>query len=83
MTTQINIKNGGPAFSAEIEWQNNYSPGVEKHQGMTLRDYFAGQALNAIAATLKDGIRPDCLHFLALDAYGIADAMINAREVKP
>jgi len=52
-------------------------------ESMSLRDWFAGQALNAIASTLNDGIRPDELHFLTLDAYGVADAMLAAREVKP
>lgn len=48
---------------------------VERYAGMSLRDYFAGQALAAMTQ------RPDepCSH-LAGRAYLIADAMIAARE---
>lgn len=50
--------------------------------GMTLRDWFAGQALNAMIATRLAGLRPDDLAPFARDSYLIADAMLAAREGK-
>jgi hypothetical protein len=45
--------------------------------GMTLRDYFAAKAMQAII-----GICPKTLpnEELAIDAYQVADAMLKARE---
>ena len=71
MSTIIN--DGGSAFPL-------YLPQDEGNirDGMTLRDYFAGQALNAIAARNTDRTyRGD-----ADEAYSFADAMIAAREAK-
>jgi hypothetical protein len=48
--------------------------------GMTLRDWFAGQALSG---TLADSTRDGYKHDYAKFAYECADAMIKAREVKP
>jgi len=67
---------GGPAFPTGLE----YAPkGFEVSQGMTLRDYFAGQALMGILnnagcfADMKDSD-------VAENAYHAADAMLAARE---
>ena len=67
------IKNGGSAFPL-------YLPQDEGNirDGMTLRDWFAGQALNAIAARNTDRTYRDD----ADEAYSFADAMIAAREAK-
>ena len=46
---------------------------------MTLRDYFAGQALAGIVARGAWDPRSDA----AESAYEYADAMLKAREVKP
>jgi hypothetical protein len=46
-------------------------------QGMTLRDYFAAQAMQGFLGTVKVGC-PDDL--IALGAYNLADAMLKARE---
>ena len=56
--------------------------------GMTLRDWFAGQALVALSADIpaatkvarQDGRSPSST--LALAAYELADAMLEAREGK-
>ena len=48
--------------------------------GMSLRDYFAAKAMQAIVSVLHQGIRPTELNALVHDAYGIADAMLKARE---
>jgi len=58
-------------------------------QGMTLRDYFAAKAMYAMYVTSFEwestGIVRDPHHMaimeeMAKDAYGIADAMLKARE---
>jgi len=68
------INNGGPAFPL-------YLPENEGNirDGMSLRDWFAGQALRAIASRNTDRF------FLedAEEAYRFADAMLAAREAKP
>jgi hypothetical protein len=52
---------------------------------MTLRDYFAGQAIMA-AVTMQEtelagiGLRAEQQNYLAMLAYEIADAMIEARK---
>lgn len=49
------------------------------HGGMTLRDYFAGQAIIATIALDKD--HEQSPEGLAFDAYEIADAMMEQRKV--
>ena len=60
-----------PAFPSEA--YGNAPP----HTGMTLRDYFAAQAMQGFLSSVKVGC-PDDL--IALDAYNLADAMMKARE---
>lgn len=71
--------NGGPAFP-EIDWSK-----VETVKGgypsdnfmnMTLRDWFAGQALAGYAA-FDGSTRPE---LIAEDIYAMADAMLQARS---
>lgn len=58
--------------------------------GMTIRDYFAAKAMQAIiSSALTEGTKtqytiskPDFLECLSLDAYAHADAMLKARESK-
>ena len=68
------INDGGPAFPVASEvsgWHSN---------GMTLRDWFASQALvGLIADPSRDGSTDDRARY----AYAYADAMLRAREVKP
>jgi hypothetical protein len=77
------INNGGPAFpmaGSTREWD-----GVKKQwkpqEGMTLRDWFAGQALAGLVFHNHYGARSD--DEIANGAYAYADAMIAAREAKP
>jgi hypothetical protein len=67
------IDDGGPAFPMSYHPDGNNAD----HQGMTLRDWFAGQALAGLlsydggaAFWEKD----------AKNAYNAADAMIRARK---
>ena len=71
------ISDGGPAFPVPmVPWQDGFV-NVEC-TGMTLRDWFAGQALEGQAH------RFDHPHnhreLLAKDCYEIADAMLKARS---
>lgn len=54
--------------------------------GMTLRDWFAGQALVGVAQEYlhRNGFHGDTLFpNLACHSYQIADAMLAAREAQP
>jgi hypothetical protein len=67
--TMERIEDGGPAFPVFTGDQ-----GV----GMSLRDWFAGQAL-LTAQHRYSGVDPLPAEWLAERAYGIADAMLKAR----
>lgn len=74
------INDGGPAFC-----RGDHQHGGSA--GMSLRDWFAGQALDAIIRAACAGQRfplsypSECVESaMARNAYRIADAMLNARE---
>jgi len=75
MTDKINT--GGPAYPVPMDnWDH----------GMTLRDYFAGQAVGEVIAHFADkhlSLYEPAPGAFARKAYEIADAMIAAREPKP
>lgn len=75
-----NINNGGPAYP-------HYNIDTEKqYPGMTLRDWFAGQALAGMCAGFVNVIqqnRAEFIHDLIPTTLELADAMLKAREVKP
>lgn len=51
------------------------------YPGMTLRDYFAAQALPIVLKNImKDVDWELCPQWAAKEAYNVADAMINARD---
>ena len=70
------IKDGGPAFPTDSEQQNG--PHSWHYEGLSMRDYFAGQALAGCLA--NDNVRGS-FGDIASDAYKQADAMIAQREV--
>ena len=82
------INDGGPAFP-HLETTSRGEP-YHDHLGMTLRDYFAAKAMQAIiSSALTEGTKtqytiskPDFLECLSLDAYAHADAMLKVREAK-
>ena len=78
--------NGGPAFpGVRIEAGDNYNPPKKIYRGgMTLRDYFAAQAVSQIIATCTNDttLGMSKADYLAGRAYEIADAMLKAREQK-
>jgi hypothetical protein len=78
------INDGGPAFP--LMGESNHPDGGRYlfNQGMTLRDYLAGQALAGLCVPgLKDGPITDWkFDEIAPVAWKAADAMLAAREVK-
>lgn len=70
---------GGPAFPAEYVWNSvamKFQPSGPT--GMSLRDWFAGQALNQMLRwEFAEGSDYDAL---ADEAYKAADAMLAARH---
>jgi hypothetical protein len=76
MTDKINT--GGPAYPLVVEYME-YS-----ESGMTLRDYFAGQAIGKIISVCANDTRiagESAQDAFARKSYEIADAMIAEREV--
>ena len=77
----MSINNGGPAFPRHaLEIKLPDGSVVPKDPGMTLRDWFAGQALAGLVSYVVEGAT---FENVAEDAYKAADAMLRAREVKP
>jgi len=65
---------GGPAFPTEVV---NTNDGYI-HQGMTLRDYFAAKAMQAMLSD-PDWRRNHDFDSSAERSYGMADYMLKAR----
>lgn len=77
------MNHGGPAFPSLIGRDDNdpieqVGADTFHHHGMTLRDYFAGQALANL--NLQAHVAAPAAHHLAQSAYEIADAMLAERE---
>jgi hypothetical protein len=66
---------GGPAFPLSNTDPDDYIP----FPGMTLRDYFAGQALAGLASKTYSTATNKAL---AKRSYALADAMLAERERK-
>jgi hypothetical protein len=73
------IDDGGPAFPFAATDRVNLHM---QAQGMSLRDWFAGQALTIVYMRFETSADP-CPSDLAMQAYFIADAMLEARKVQP
>lgn len=91
---RVSDQDGGPAFPTHQEleryddergrWQTYYLP----LGGMSMRDYFAGQALAGLMAGVSRDA--DCrremfngdVGWSVVVAYKVADAMLKAREAK-
>jgi len=76
----VSKETGGWAFPGEIEQATRSNI---KSPGMTLRDYFAGQAIAGFASAQdKNGVwrAVDCEEGIAIQCYKIADAMIKERN---
>ncbi len=77
---------GGPAFPSGLQEQSDDT--VDSlHKGMTLRDYFAAKAMQAVMNdwmqsfdVFQDADTAECI---ARDCYIVADAMLKARDGNP
>ena len=88
MSTPHKTNDGGPAFPHEgfkADYEIGKGPVQIPHifSGMSLRDWFAGQALAGLVFHNDFGMRSD--EDIAAGAYSYADAMLAARnkEVAP
>jgi hypothetical protein len=75
---------GGAAFARPAGDYNGTKSGNGAQSGMTLRDYFAAKAMQALldarTATKTGVVGVNCFeNQIAGHAYAIADAMIRAR----
>jgi hypothetical protein len=66
--------NNPPAFPHTVEYKGSDCGGIVPHGGMTLRDYFAAKAMQALID--KEVFFDD----VAESAYKVADHMLRARE---
>ena len=76
-STSETIDDGGSAFPVPYPGGQIWAP------GMTLRDYFAGQALAGLVAANEDIANDGSIESssdVADRAYIYADAMLNTRE---
>ena len=78
------MKDGGPAFPCNgIEDDPDFPGALQSvsYSGMSLRDWFAGMALNGLLASYAN---PNAIGFpttaVVQDAYEQADAMLKERE---
>lgn len=75
----MNKNDGGSAFP----FHHDYADGYETSDGMSLRDYFAAKAMQALLRVDTDNgrlrTRGDAIR-TSLFAYDVADAMLAERE---
>ena len=69
---------GGPAFPHPALGNEAFQPSYDM-SGMSLRDWFAGQALSSIYMRFVPDAEPEA-DDVATQAYIIADAMLEARK---
>lgn len=91
MSTKKKIDEGGPAFPHPTEGEYD-DPKTCKtwrpYTGMSMRDWFAGQALAGDMANESEGVfyntaKDEELLKRAQLLFRLADAMLKAREAKP
>ncbi len=73
MTFDDKKKTGGQAFPRAGKYDPDYGASEGGIDGMTLRDWFAGQALSGLVQNLGS-------EQASRMAYGYADTMLRARE---
>lgn len=73
------IDHGGFAFPTQAICTPSGDVMSSGDDGMTLRDWFAGQALTAIVEAARNQKEP--AKIIAIAAYEVADAMIVARVI--
>jgi hypothetical protein len=75
------IEDGGPAFPRD-GYVNEYGNLIDLEPGMSLRDWFAGRAVDSVYCELRGVFETEDAHVkaVAAEAYAVADAMIAARK---
>ena len=76
MTKDDLIDNGGAAFPIVGQLYDIHEVGI------TMRDYFAARAMEALLSRLPRSITPQECIVVAEDAYFMADHMLKARQAK-
>ena len=81
----MNKNNGGQAFPSSCQETHLYDGNIIDKilvttKGMTLRDYFAGQAITGLLSHPEDSIKQISKHTFSQWAYEISDAMLKERE---
>jgi len=78
---------GGPAFPSGKSEKTGYENTLPYYEGMTLRDWFAGQALAGMMAyqnSSRGDFHTNCDdETIAKTTYAYADAMLTARNNLP
>lgn len=73
-----------PAFPVKVKRNTSSDPLATPRefqmQGMTLRDWFAGQALAGISSCLTGAEGKPIYNIIAQDAYAMADALLAERK---
>lgn len=78
-----------PAFPCRVDINHEHVVETAYAPGMTLRDWFAGQAVALIAIhpnyknELEHGYLDEAAFRVAHEAYAIADAMLTVRRLEP
>lgn len=78
----MSINDGGPAFPMPSGPEPRVNATTHYNEGMTLRDYFAAQAMQPIVLAAIQVAGPESnVDFAAISkaAYRMADAMLKAR----
>lgn len=74
---------GGPAFPNQVHCSERDGDHVERWvetiDGMSMRDYFAAKAMNALLSVGLETEKSASSESIANAAYRMADAMIEAR----
>ena len=81
----MSIIDGGQAFPSPAIYTPAGDQITYPEMGMTLRDWFASQAMIGLQSSARDGLNyptKEGSKFSARSAFAIADAMLEEREVK-
>ena len=76
----MNKDTSGPAFPTERIGMESGEYLTYQQEGMTLRDYFAAKAMQAIFSNPDITDTNKVKDWIAISSYSMADAMMKARE---
>jgi len=81
MATKSNILNSNhPAFPVQAYPGDAANPKVRPNTGMSMRDYFAAQAMSGLIANPEEFGEAAPVNDIADFAYTVANAMLERRE---